>query len=43
MKIDNVDSATVVEKYIHAFLNFENLKSKYRSFLDGLAELNFNN
>lgn len=43
MKIDSVDSTSMKEKYISCFLNYEHLKIKYRSFLDGLSDFNINN
>lgn len=38
-----MDSSVLIDSYIKTFLNYENVKIKYKIFLDNLIELDIKN
>ena len=43
MKVEMVDGSGIIDRYKKKFLIYQNLKSKYKVFLDILTDMNFAN
>lgn len=43
MRCDAADEVTVKDQYTLRYITYQNLKVKYKQFLDGLADLDFKN
>jgi len=43
MRSENVDELSVIDHYTLRFISFQNLKVRYKQFLDNLAELDIKN
>jgi len=43
MRYDVADEATIKDQYTLRYVTYQNLKNKYKQFLDNLADLDFKN